>query len=67
MDGALGHSDKIAGMVGVNRHPERLRVGEPNVLSRKPHDAARDIQRILARFKHPREPIDGRVGIGIAH
>lgn len=54
-------------MVGVNRHPERLRVGEPNVLSRKPHDAARDIQRILARFKHPREPIDGRVGIGIAH
>ena len=32
-----------------------------------PHDAPRDVERVFARFEHPPEPVERRVGIAVAH
>ena len=46
---------------------ERLRIGQSNVLRRQDDDAARDKERVFASLDHPHQPVDCRVGVGVAH
>ena len=46
---------------------ERLRIGVADVLGGEAHQPPRDVERILAGFDHPRQPVDRGVGIAVAH
>ena len=67
MHAALGHAYQMARLICRDRDLERARVGKPYVLARKAGHSPCDIDRVFARFEHSRQPIDRRVGIGIAH
>ena len=49
------------------RDLERARIGVADVLGREPDEPARDVERILAGLEHARQPVDGRVGVAVAH
>ena len=67
VDGALGHPDEAARFKGRDGEAQRLRVGKAHVLRGKARHAAGDVDGVLARFQHPCQPIDGGVGVGVAH
>ena len=64
---ALGRAEKIVGVLRGVGDDQRLRIGKPDVLHRHAHDAAREIERILAGIEHAGEIIERGVGIGAAH
>ena len=64
---ALGHSHEMDGVLCGDRDRQGLRIGVADVLGREAHEPPRDVERVLAGLDHPREPIDGRVGIAVAH
>ena len=64
---ALGAAQLLVGGARGDRERQRRRVGEADVLARHAHEAARDVARVLAAREHPREPVQGGVGIGAAH
>ena len=61
------HADEMDGILRGDCDRQRLRVGVADVLGREAHEPPRDVQRILTRFEHPREPVHRRVGIAVAH
>ena len=67
MNAAFGHTEEMARLISRHGDLERARIGKPHVLARKADHPPRHIERIFARFEHARQPIDGGVGIGIAH
>ena len=62
----LGHPDELDRAGRGIGDDERVGVGEADVLGREDHEPARDVARVLARFDHPREPVETGVGIGAA-
>src|SRR5205807_2825653 len=61
------HADEMDGILRGDCDRQRLRVGVADVLGREAHEPPRDVQWILTRFEHPREPVHRRVGIAVAH
>ena len=49
----FGRTHKTIGVHGSECKCERSRVRQPHVFRCEPHHSARDIERILSRFKHP--------------
>ncbi len=64
---ALRHSQKMARLVGGDGDLQGLGIGHPDILAGKAHQPPGDVQRILAAVQHPREPVDRRVGVAVAH
>ena len=65
--GAFGHADEPARFERGDGEAQRLRVGKTHVLRGEAGHAAGDVDGVFARFEHARQPIDGGVGVGIAH
>src|SRR2546422_599175 len=65
-DAALGQADEVDGVLGRDRHLERLGLGVAHVLGREDHHPARDEQRVLARLEHAHHPVDRRVRVAAA-
>ena len=61
------HSDKVTSLIRRHRNLQRTRIGKTYIFTGKARHAPRNVKRILARFQHTRQPINGRVGIGIPH
>ena len=64
---ALGHADEVARLIGRDRDLKRAGVRHAHILAGKAGDAPRDIERVLARLEHAREPVDRSVRIRVAH
>ena len=60
---ALGHADEVARLIGCDRDLERAGVRHAHILAGEAGDAPRDIERVLARLEHAREPVDRSVRI----
>ena len=67
VDAALRHAEEMARLIGRDADLQRAAVGEAHVLAGEAHDAPRNIQRILARLQHARQPVDCGVRIAVAH
>src|SRR5882762_5325199 len=63
---AFGRAEKIEGTFRGESDGEGAGFGEADVFAGHADHAARKIERIFAGFEHAREPIEGRVGIGVA-
>src|ERR1700687_5888233 len=46
---------------------EGVRFGEADVFDRHADYAAGDVERVFSRFEHASEPVEGGVGIAVAH
>ena len=64
---ALGRPDEIERLLGGERHRQRAGLGQADIFAGHAHHAPREVERVFARFEHARQPIERRVGIGIAH
>ena len=64
---AFGRPEEIIRVLGGIADHQRLRIGEPDVLHRHAHDAAREIERVLAGIEHAAEIVQRGVRIGAAH
>ena len=64
---ALRGAEEVEGLHGGNRYDEGLRVCVAHILGSKAGHAPRDVERVLPRLHHPREPVEGRIGIGAPH
>ena len=67
MHGALRHADQMTGLIDRHGDFQRVRIGKAHVLAGKAGQSSRDIERILPCLQHPRQPVDCRVRVGIAH
>src|SRR3546814_14814942 len=56
-------SEELIGVLGGEALHQRLRIGEADILARKTGESAEDVERLLARHEHPREPIERRVRV----
>src|SRR5438445_7134544 len=65
-DAALREADEVDGVLGGDRHLERLGLGVADVLGREDHHPARDEERVLARLEHAHHPVDRRVRVAAA-
>ena len=54
---ALRRAKKVIGLFGGQRHLQRPRVSKAHVLRCDAHEAARDVQGILASRQHPCQPV----------
>ena len=63
---AFGRAEAVIGVPGRERLHDRLRIGEADILDRRPREPPQDVDRVLAAGQHPREPIERRVGVGAA-
>src|SRR5271170_6305667 len=63
----LGRPKQFKHLHRCNGHFHRVRLRQSNILTSHAHQPPRDVQRILARFNHPRQPIQRRIRIRIAH
>jgi hypothetical protein len=61
------HAEKIESVFGGESDGERAGFGEADVFAGHAHQAAGEIERIFAGFEHAGEPVEGGVGIGVAH
>ena len=61
------HAHEVHRVLCGDRDRQRLRIRVADVLRRESHQPARDVERILAGFEHARQPVDGGVGIAVAH
>ena len=43
---------------------QRLGIGEADILGGKPHEPARNVERIVTAFQHAGEPVERGIGIG---
>ena len=62
----FGGAEKIESVFGSERDGKGAGIGEADVLTGHAHHAPREVERVFAGFEHAREPIEGRVGIGVA-
>ena len=67
MDRTLRHAEKMACLVGGDGLLQRAGVGQADILAGKADHTAGHIQRVFARFQHARQPVDGRIRVGVAH
>ena len=65
-DAPLGQADDVQRLLGGHRDLQGARVGVADVLGGEDDHAPGDEQRILAGLEHPRQPVDGGVGVGAA-
>src|SRR3546814_12267141 len=56
-------SEELIGVLGGEALHQRLRIGEADILARKTGESAEDVERLLARDEHPREPIERRLRV----
>src|SRR3546814_9294431 len=56
-------SDLLIGVLGGEALHQRLRIGEADILARKTGESPQDVERLLARDEHPREPIERRLRV----
>ena len=63
---ALGRTQLVVSIERRDSQLQRRGIGEPDVLAREPHQPPRDVEPVLARREHAREPIKAGVGIRIA-
>ena len=54
------------GLLGGHGHHQGLRVGHAHVLGGEADQAPRDVERVLARLQHARQPVQARVRVGVA-
>ena len=64
---AFRAAQEIVGVLGGVGDHQRLRIGQPDVLDRHAHHAARDVERRLAGIQHAAKIIQRGVGIGAAY
>ena len=64
---AFRHADEIDGVARGHAEGKRVGIGEADIFDRHAHDAAGDVERIFAGFDHASEPVEGGVGIAVAH
>ena len=64
---ALGQAHELASLHRGHGQRQGLRVGVADVFAGEDHDPPGQKAHVLARFEHPRQPVDGRVGIAAAH
>ena len=64
---AFRRAEEIESVLRGEGDGERGRFGEADVFAGHAHHAAREVERVFAGFEHAREPVEGRVGIGVAH
>ena len=62
----LGQPDEIHRMMRRDRQGQRLRIGQPDILARQDHEAARDETRVLPAGEHLRQPVHRRIRIAAA-
>ena len=63
-----GRAETVVGVLGRDGLSEqRLRVGQADILDGHAHQAAGDVERILAAVEHARKPIERRIGVRAAH
>src|SRR2546421_8272528 len=63
----FGHADFFDDVESGGGDGKGARVGVADVLGGEDRDAPRDETRVFAGFEHPRDPVDGGVGVGAAH
>ena len=63
---ALRRPHKFVSVLGRDRDDQRLRVGQPDVLRGGPHDPPGDVEWVLPGREQPGEPVERRVGLGVA-
>ena len=63
----LRHADQLHRLGRGDRERQRLRVGDTNVFSRRDDHASRDEARVLPRLDHPRQVVQGGVGVAAAN
>ena len=63
----LRQADEFRRLQGGGSDQQRPRVGVANVFRGADDHAASDETRILAGLQHPRQPVDGSVGVAAAH
>ena len=61
------HADIVAGIVGTHRQLQGSWIGNADIFRGKADDPSCHVQRIFSGFQHPGQPVNGRIGIGIAH
>ena len=64
---AFRRAQEVVRVLRRERDRQRARIGEPDVLHRHPHDAARDIEHVLAALDHAREPVERAFDVAAAH
>ena len=64
---AFRHPEEVARLIGREGDLEGAAVREADVLAREADQPPRDVERVLARLEHAREPVDGGVGVAVAH
>ena len=64
---ALGVAQEVARLVRGDGKGQRVGVRHADVLARHAHEAARDVQRVLAAHNHAEQPVQARVHITPAH
>ena len=62
----FGHPDEVHGLLRGHGQDEGLGVGQAHVLGGEAHQAARDVERVLAGLQHARQPVEAGVGVGVA-
>ncbi len=63
----LGQPDVLDRLGGGHRHEQRLRIRHADILAGEDHHPAGDEPGVLAGLEHPRQPVDGGVGVRAAH
>ena len=63
---AFRRAEPLVGVPRGNRHLQSLRVGQTDILRRKPGQPPQKVERILPAGNHPRRPVERSVGVGAA-
>ncbi len=66
-EGSFGKADEMNRLLRGHGQGQRMRVGEAHVLGGEAHEAAGDVERVLAALDHAGQPVQGGVGVGIAN
>ena len=67
MHAAFRHAQKMRCLIGRHTDLQRTAVGHAYILAGKAHQPSGDIQRILSRFQHARQPVHRGLHIAVAH
>jgi hypothetical protein len=64
---AFRAAEPFVGLARVERHAQRARIGEADVLDRHAHEAPADVERVRAPVEHAHHPVERGVSVGAAH
>ena len=58
--------DEVDRLLRGHGQHQRLGIGQADVLGREAHQPPRDVERVLARLQHARQPVEAGVRVGVA-